>query len=408
MSASGAELTVRLRWSYRRGLGSRSGKGRLPHAKACDLGLRQPIGPISPRIATFCHLGSKGEIFNRAITVFRKAGAFAISTTTAQQWNQAYYFSLFERVSALAQHYRTPVRHTVLAHGAEPLEHVASFERRLAGISLGTRHGSVFLPGGLNMTHLARLVTVHLREAPPVDQARFKLGLPQMTALPREFQLQEDGYDLRLQTVEHREMLFLPDDYETFVARLSANARSNIRRCRKRAGELGLNFKLTMANDALDLRALRDLARHNLEGPRPFSNYRTFLKYRSERGQSFRAELLDEDGVLVSVAGGVIGGEAATMFLQNNHGDFRHASPSLTLRAMLIEALIEQRVTSLLFTDGCGGTLRSACQPSLTGGLVVTRTTAGPRIRRAVIGASSRYARQVAKTAAGVAAKVLA
>ena len=87
----------------------------------------------------------------------------------------------------------------------------------------------------------------------------------------------------------------------------------------------------------------------------------------------------------MSVAGGVVGGQTAALYLQNNHQDFRHLSPSLTLRSFLIESLIEHRVKSLMFIDGCGGTLASACRPSLTGGLVVTHNRPLSRLRRKAI-----------------------
>jgi len=269
----------------------------------------------------------------------------------------------------------------------------------VAGFSLGTRHGSVFLPGGLDMTRMAGLAIDHLRETPAIDQARFKLGLPEMPAAAAEFRYSQDGYDLHLKTVEHREMLFLGDTYESFVQGLSFNARRNIRKCRRRVEALGLRFRFSMADDALDVRRLADLARNNIEGRRTLDHYRKYLGYRSERGQAFRAALYAADGQIISVAGGVVGGASATMFLQNNHGAWRDISPSLTLRALLIEALIEHRVKTLLFMDGCGGTLNSACRPSLTGTLVVTRAAPLPRLRRAAIAGTVRLARDLRRGA---------
>ncbi len=175
-----------------------------------------------------------------------------------------------------------------------------------------------------------------------------------------------------------RELMPLGPSYEATLAGFGRHTRRNIRQIRKLTSNL--RFMADTANGppliSTDGRAA--LARRT----RP-NGVQTLLANRLEAhadqsGRAFRNVIRGPDGEIISYACGYFGDPATAYLLyQLNNPDFHAFSPSLLLRAHLIEWLVDQGCNELIFVHGCTGVLHHACirQP-LEEMLIMRRTPA--------------------------------
>jgi hypothetical protein len=96
--------------------------------------------------------------------------------------------------------------------------------------------------------------------------------------------------------------------------------------------------------------------------------------------------LVDEKGRLVSAAGGFIEDGLAFLAYQLSHRAYRDANLSLTLRALIVEQLIEQQVRSLAFIGSGAGLLLHYCERVRGAELFLARDSVMARMKQLVVG----------------------
>ena len=175
---------------------------------------------------------------------------------------------------------------------------------------------------------------------------------------------------------ECRELLRLGGDPEDFLVRLGKHTRRNIRRGERIAGELGIDtaFRGNLPPQATDASVL-DLAAKNKPVPLDGSRVAAYEAMIAGKQKGFESRITLPTGQLVSYLRGYIENGAAHLIYQANDPLVPRINLSLLHRFLLIERLMADGITEILFPFGCEGMLKSACEPLWVEERVVIRPT---------------------------------
>jgi hypothetical protein len=199
--------------------------------------------------------------------------------------------------------------------------------------------------------------------------------------------------DLLVTTPESYELharLPLPSDYESFLGSLGHQTRRNFRYYRRKSEAAGHCYVDQVPPGELEsiLARLRTKSRIPFSVGKMKSAARTVLA----TDRPWVVGLRRSTGEYLSVAGGWFDNGRATMLLQlNNDLECGDASPSVVLRGYLIETLIGQRMTELMFWSGSAPPLSRYAQPLPAISVHLDARTLAWRMVRGMIGATQPF-----------------
>ncbi len=178
-----------------------------------------------------------------------------------------------------------------------------------------------------------------------------------------------------------REVLQLASSWDDTLAGLGRHTRRNVRNVRKAAAAAGITFGFLGDADAIPDRLLHTLAKKTEPHPISSRRLRVFEAYADQTGKAFRSVLREADGTVISYCCGFLGQSTAYLVYQLNDSSRNDICPSLMHRAFLIEALVQQSFSELVFVHGCSGVLRHSCIPMVADHYWVMRRTPAARLR---------------------------
>ena len=179
--------------------------------------------------------------------------------------------------------------------------------------------------------------------------------------------------------------LLLPVGYENFLESLGKKTRRNFRYYRRRFEAAGHTYVEQLSSEEFD-RATIDL-RTKCHLSSSLSEIRRAVRTVKSTGDAWVAGLKHANGEWLSVAAGWRAPGCATMFLQlNNDKQFGDASLSVVLRAFLIETLIRDGISELVFWSGSAPPLSRYVQPIPAIAVHLDAPTIGWRFVRGMIG----------------------
>lgn len=173
---------------------------------------------------------------------------------------------------------------------------------------------------------------------------------------------------------EHRDLLPLAPNLESFLYRLGARIRRNVRRSEKIAARHGLCFAWQCRSRRLEIGPdVLAVAARNRPVPVPAGALATFERLVANCSGGFESRITREDGSLLSLCRGVVKGRTAYLVYQLNDPAIPGLSLSLLHRIRLIEELIGSGVREMIFVGECSGPLKAACQVSSKEDLIAIR-----------------------------------
>lgn len=178
-----------------------------------------------------------------------------------------------------------------------------------------------------------------------------------------------------------REVLQLAPSWDDTLAGLGRHTRRNVRNERKVAAATGITFSFLGDADAIPDGLLRTLAKKTEPYPVNSHRLRVFEAYADQTGRAFRSVLRASDGTVISYCCGFLGQSIAYLVYQLNDRSRNDVGPSLMHRVFLIEALVQQSFSELVFVHGCSGVLRHSCIPMVADHYWVMRRTPAARLR---------------------------
>ncbi len=182
-----------------------------------------------------------------------------------------------------------------------------------------------------------------------------------------------------------REVLQLASSWDDTLAGLGRHTRRNVRNVRKAAAAAGIAFSFLGDAEAIPDGLLRTLARKTEPHPVNGRRLRVFEAYADQTGRAFRSMLREADGTVISYCCGFLGQSTAYLVYQLNDRGRNDITPSLMHRAFLIEALVQQSFSELVFVHGCSGVLRHSCIPMIADHYWVMRRTPAARLRAVIL-----------------------
>jgi hypothetical protein len=168
---------------------------------------------------------------------------------------------------------------------------------------------------------------------------------------------------------ETREVLPLPDNFESFVAHLGRATRRNVRsgmrivEMARYAHQFRLQPHLEMTAEVCDF-VTRSISQASVRAE--FDERTRFLNLQA---QPFQSLIAGPNGTVVSVIRGYLLDGFAALVDQVNARDVTNigkAGPSLLHRALLARSIIGVGGRGLIMTGGCEGTFRRYCRPLQT------------------------------------------
>lgn len=183
--------------------------------------------------------------------------------------------------------------------------------------------------------------------------------------------------------VEHHAFLRLPANYELFLQQFGKHTRRNFRYYRRGFESAGGQYAAEMTFEEFRRAAIR-LASKDVVGADAEGLNRALKMLAAVKRPLLVG--LRMDGEWVSVLGGWHESDRTTVFVQVND-DRGHAKMSLSivLRAYLIEELIRQGVSSVVFWAGVGEPYFSHCEAGRTLSVFVDRASFSWRIVRRIL-----------------------
>lgn len=180
------------------------------------------------------------------------------------------------------------------------------------------------------------------------------------------------GYLAAFAREEDPEVLELAPDYESFLATLGKHTRRQMRQLRRKAARAGVRFVFGSVQpfgfgERLEL---GKRARPERFSAAQVIRYERFL---SAQPRNYAAGLYSATGELLSYSSGLISESSAILRYQMNDRRYPKASLSLTMRAYLLEALIENGFSELIIPGGVAGVLQHFCRHRAGGELVLIR-----------------------------------
>jgi hypothetical protein len=199
-------------------------------------------------------------------------------------------------------------------------------------------------------------------ERPDIAILRYVSDNPEPS---RRFSLARGSLILRTGCTEVCDFLPLAVDFDEFLNGLGKKTRRNIRSSLREAEGLGWRLEF---HDHVRLPITQDilsLAARCLPLPIGAEKLLDLTCFADQRGDPFYTRLVAPDGTVWSIIIGYRVAGYCAVLCQLNPSDFPklgHGGASLLHRAMLIAHLIGQNYPSLIFIDGCSGTLRQSCR----------------------------------------------
>ncbi len=184
--------------------------------------------------------------------------------------------------------------------------------------------------------------------------------------------------------------LVLPPAYETFLDALGKKTRRNFRYYRRKSEAAGHTYHEQLSYEDFD-RAANDL-RTRCHLSSSISEIRRAVRTVKSASDPWIAGLRHSNGDWLSVSAGWYGSNSATMFLQlNNDRQFGEASLSVVLRAYLIETLINNSISELVFWSGSAPPLSRYVEPLPAIAVHLDAPTLGWRFVRGMIGTTEPF-----------------
>jgi hypothetical protein len=170
------------------------------------------------------------------------------------------------------------------------------------------------------------------------------------------------GFEFRTVPTESHVVLELTATYEEFLTRLGSKTRRNFRYYRNRSENAGHEYVENLSLEEFSPAAW------NLEAQAPTGGDREGLRRALKMFKAAQKPLLvglkSPEGEILSLLGGWYEDKRVVIFMQLN-SDKRHAkySLSLVLRAHLIESLIRQKCSEIVWWAGVGEPISNYCVP---------------------------------------------
>jgi hypothetical protein len=184
---------------------------------------------------------------------------------------------------------------------------------------------------------------------------------------------------------ESHARLPLPADYQEFLGSLGSETRRNFRRYRRKFEAAGHVYVDDLSTQDLQ-RAATDLSA-KCRFPSRRGAVERALNVWMAADRRWAVGLKNRDGGWLSVGAGWFSGSRAVMFLQlNNDRDHDNVSPSLVLRAYLIETLIRSGIPELVFWSGTAPPLSRYAPPIPTLAVYLDTPALGWRLIRSMVG----------------------
>lgn len=240
------------------------------------------------------------------------------------------------------------------------------FSHRVLGMRTGIAQGFVTQSGTSRGTNSVAAAS-YFMEASGANVARVSLIGGDEAGQPQEPQYTSGsyrGFYCTLDAVaQSRELLRLGNDSELFLARLGRHTRRNIRRAERIADELGMRFLLRRdAPSFADRDAVYRLASKNKPAPHTVKQLAAYEAHIRKKARRFESSLTLASGEMVSYSRGYIEDGVAYLLYQANDPVVPRINLSLLHRFKLIEQLIAEGVTEVIFPFGCAGLLGNACE----------------------------------------------
>lgn len=246
-------------------------------------------------------------------------------------------------------------------------------ERAVSGIPTGVMYydgslGSLVLGEPLHQQRLfragmeallksPRVRAVRLRILPDSDEHQVVQQLIDSWSIKAHYSpIQYDDFGIW----KHHTRLRLAGTYEEFLEGLGTSTRHNFRRYRRRFEASGHCFIERLSMDELRSATLDLLPKSKLTSGTAKISFRTeYLYMVASAHRSLAVGLKHKNGEWLSVIGGWYRSGGAVICIQcNNEEDFGSDSLCTVIRAYLIELLIRQGLSELVFWYGTGAPLR--------------------------------------------------
>jgi hypothetical protein len=266
-------------------------------------------------------------------------------------------------------------------------------ERTIAGF----RSGLIYADGRLGTIAVA---TPHDREGVALAAVRAWFALPRVRGIRLAISpagtaaraaatigstLAIDLTHAAVSSTELHSRLVLPAAYETFLESLGKKTRRNFRYYRRKFEAAGHAYVDDLSDDEFDRAAIELRTRCHLSSS--LSEIKRAVRTVRSADRRWVVGLRHSNGEWLSVAAGWLAAGRATMFLQlNNDRQFADASLSVVLRACLIETLIRNGITELVFWSGSAPPLSRYVRPIPAIAVHLDATTIGWRLIRGMIG----------------------
>ncbi len=187
------------------------------------------------------------------------------------------------------------------------------------------------------------------------------------------------------------DILPLMADAEAFLAQLGRHTRRNVRRAERIAEELGMRFKIDGNTGRGSLEDIRQLAAKNVPLPLSRRRVRAYEALLANKTGCFESRFLLATGEVVSCCRGYIEGSVAYLVYQVNDPVVPRINLSVLHRFKLIEHLIGEGVSKLIFPFGCEGLFQPACEAvALEERVAIRRSVRGVATAIAVVLMSPR------------------
>ena len=256
-----------------------------------------------------------------------------------------------------------------------------SFERKLLGLATGIHDGVVTLSAHW-ASHLTPWLWHRLQDLTAFELAIYRVaGSAMPKAAPDRFAIRNRSLTALMKAHTVQEVMPLGHSFEDVMEQLGQSTRRNVKRCLQLAAENNVEFSFSMDTPIPAAAHLRELSSHNMPRSKSFSKISSIVRFNAAQPRPYHASLTNREGRSMSAAGGFIEGDLALMAYQLNHRADRDARPSLMLRALLIQQLIDCGVRYLAFIGGGGGLLLHACERVSAPELLLISNTRSARIK---------------------------
>lgn len=281
-----------------------------------------------------------------------------------------------------ASRHRRPLQRSAVFVGRQRAGIAYAYERRLLGCRTGIYDAVVLLGPAPAMGAIEPIMATLDALAPAADVTTLRIiGGDFPAAPPQQPPHAEARPNPGVRSYELREVLPLGGTYDDFLRKLGKHTRRNINLCRRKATANGMIFRCRPSPLELADAAFFRLARNNMPVPLKPRRLRGLSAFVATRPRQFHAAIAFAAGGCVSLASGFIESDMAFMVYQINDREHSPLYPSLLMRSLLAEWLIDHGVRHLAFLGGCVGLLAGQCLVARAQELVLVRQSFAGRVK---------------------------